>query len=125
MSTILFAAYIMTIFLHVVSVGLYIYVVFKAIRRPDIETSLRTTIVGACSFAILLSMVFSVMQVDWVVRNNHEAVGTEASFIWLIFDYLLVVYLISVGQLFNVVVTWSRSTGRRREPIIPWLTWSR
>jgi hypothetical protein len=81
------------------------------------EPSLRTTVYGACSFAILLSIVFSAMQVDWIVRNNHLAIGNDASYVWLIFDYLLVVYLLSVGQMLNVVVSWSRSTGRRREPI--------
>ncbi|MEA3641300.1 MAG: hypothetical protein VBE63_15350 [Lamprobacter sp.] len=108
----------MTIFLHSISIGLYLYVVIKAIRRHDMETSLKTTVVGACSFAILLSLVFSAMQVDWIIRNNHDAIGEDASIVWLIFDYLLVVYLISVGQVINVVVSWSRSTGRRKEPII-------
>lgn len=108
----------MTICLHSISIGLYFYVGIKAIRRHDIETSLKTTVIGACSFAVLLSIVFSAMQADWIVRNNHEAIGQDASVVWLIFDYLLVVYLISVGQMINVVVSWSRSTGRRKEPII-------
>jgi hypothetical protein len=109
----------MTIFLHILSVGLYLFVVVKAFKRKDMETSLKTTVYGACSFAIMLSFVFSGMQVDWIIRNNHLAIGEDASYVWLIFDYLLVVYLLSVGQMLNVVVSWSRSTGRRREPIFP------
>lgn len=113
-----FAMYAMTIFLHVVSIGLYTYVAIRALRRPDIETSLKTTVFGACSFAILLSLVFSALQIEWMANNRHEKVGIDASYFWLIFDYLLAVYLISMGQVLNVVTAWSRSTGRRHQPLI-------
>lgn len=109
-----FAMYAMTIALHLVSIGLYSFVAIRALRRPDIETSLKTTVFGACSFAILLSFVFSSLQVEWMLSNRHEKVGVDASYFWLIFDYLLVVYLISMGQVLNVVTAWSRSSGRRR-----------
>jgi hypothetical protein len=82
------------------------------------ETALKTTILGACSFAILLSIIFSVLQYDWMINNKQFEVGVDVSYFWLIFDYLLVVYLISMGQVLNVVTLWSRSSGRRRERIL-------
>lgn len=113
-----FMMYAMTIFLHTISVGLYTYVAIRALRRPDIETALKTTVFGACSFAILLSVVFSSLQVEWMLSNRHEKAGIDASYFWLTFDYLLAVYLISMGQALNVFTAWSRSSGRRRKPIL-------
>jgi hypothetical protein len=113
-----FAMYAMTIFLHTISIGLYVYVAIRALRRPDIETTLKTTVFGACSFAILLSFVFSALQIEWMLSNRHDKVGVDASYFWLVFDYLLAVYLISMGQMLNVVTAWSRSSGRRRGPLI-------
>ena len=119
MNLYLMSVYLMTIFLHTISIGLYLFVCLKALRRKDMETSIKMTVYGACSFAIMLSAVFSAMQIDWIIRNNHIAIGQDASYAWLVFDYLLVVYLISVGQMLNVIVSWSRSTGRRRGPLLP------
>ena len=117
-STIHLTLYSMTIVMHAISVALYTTVAYRSWRRETMETALKTTVLGACSFAILLSLVFSTLQIEWIIDNKHEAVGSTLSYFWLVFDYLLAVYLISMGQVLNIVALWSRSSGRRHEPII-------
>lgn len=111
--------YMITVFLHFISVLIYLYVGYQAWQRPDIEVSLKITMIGGCSFAIMLSLIFSALQIEWLITNKHELVGNDLSYAWLVFDYLLVIYLISMGQLLNVITQWSRSSGRRRHFLYP------
>jgi len=116
--------YAITIALHGISIGLYFYVAYCAWKRPDLEISLKITMIGGCSFAVLLSCIFSALQIDWMLTNKHELVGDDLSYAWLVFDYLLVIYLITMGQVLHVITRWSRSSGRRRHfayPGEPWL----
>ena len=102
-----------TIILHVISIGIYTLVGVKAWQRPTMEVNLKQTILLTCAFAVLLSVLFSVLQIEWMLSNHGDLVGTEIAYAWLFFEYLLAVYMISVGQIMNVIACWTRSSGPR------------
>lgn len=107
-------SHIMTIVLHVISIGLYMHVAIKVARRRTIERNLQKAMIIACMFAVLLSTLFSGLQAEWVLKGREEQVGYDVSYAWLLWEYLLVFYMIAMGQVLNVISLWSRSNGPRR-----------
>ena len=114
--------YAITIVMHAISIGIYLYVAYRAFRRPDLEAALKIALIGACSFAVMLSGLFMALQIDWMLHDRHHSVGINTSYLWLLFDYLLVIYMINIGQILNVIAQWSRSSGRRRS-LLPHPLW--
>lgn len=66
-------------------------------------TIVRTLTLATLNGSICISLIFLVLQADWVFSNHNEAVGDTTAFLWLVFDALLVIYLVSLSVLLDVV----------------------
>jgi hypothetical protein len=44
--------------------------------------------------AVLLTTLFMFLQYDWIVSSHNEAVGDLVSYLWLVWDYILSVFMI-------------------------------
>lgn len=49
-------------------------------------------------FAITLVLVFILLQMDWILSEHNAAVGNLTSYLWLIWDYNLAIFLIILGM---------------------------
>jgi len=56
--------------------------------------------------ALFLSLVFVGLQLDWIIQNRNKAVGDAVSWAWLIWDYLLVMYMITSASIGHVLLSW-------------------
>jgi hypothetical protein len=92
------------IYMHAVNLGFFIcaailwFFVLKRIFLFRFPIVFR--LVGAVTAitAIILCLVFLVLQWDWIVSGHNEAVGNVTSYLWLIFDYSLAIFMLLLGS---------------------------
>lgn len=51
---------------------------------------------------MVLSALFIALQLEWVVSGHNESVGNVVSYLWLVWDYCMGVFLVFLGL-------WSRT----------------
>lgn len=74
---------------------------------------LKMTVIFSAASGGLLSILFIILQLDWIISGHNESVGDLTSWSWLVFDYLLAVFLICVAQALTALSHWSNECGCR------------
>ena len=69
------------------------------------KSVVKATLYASLCSSMVVTIVFIVLQLDWILNNHNEAVGNITSFTWLIFDTALGVFFIC----FTVFTTGVRS----------------
>lgn len=55
----------------------------------------RLTLFIALYSSMILSSVFVVLQIDWILQDHNHVVGNTTAFLWLTFDICLAIFMIS------------------------------
>jgi hypothetical protein len=92
------------LWMHIVNIGFFFVatviwwtVVLRIRRYPFISAYKRVGYLAAAT-ALTLTTIFVMLQADWIWSGHNEAVGNLTSYAWLVFDYLLSVFMISLGM---------------------------
>lgn len=82
-------------------------------RSTDVITSYNAfRLMGhvLCLVGMLLCLVFVALQADWIINNHNEAVGDLTSMMWLLWDYLAVLFFLVNAAIGHVLVEWRGGT---------------
>lgn len=100
------------LFLHYVNLSMYVYMMgyygylwwFVGTCRciPIIRRLIRVNTVAA----MLLGSTFLTLQIDWLIKDQNANVGEVVGYQWLIYDYLMVVWMLSVAVCAHVYCKW-------------------
>ena len=72
----------------------------------------RLLLASLCGSGMLLSTLFIWLQLDWILQARNEAVGDVTSMLWLLWDYLMVLFMLICASLGHVLVEWRVSAMR-------------
>lgn len=111
--------YYVNLMLFIVALAHYGKLLFKVWKMPvnstmgrrstDIITEISTfkrigIVTSVCSIGICST--FIILQLDWIFQWHNQTVGETTSYLWLIFDYFLAFYMLSVATIVDVLFKW-------------------
>lgn len=105
MSSVQLALNIASIFLFAIASCQYTRV-FIDLRKCNIPKEVMKLAKIICLFGLALSVLFVVLQTDWIIKNHSDSVGSATSWSWLVYNYLMGVYLVTVGTITHVFSRW-------------------
>ena len=55
---------------------------------------------------IILSSLYIVLQVDWILSDYASEIGGAIDLLWLLFEYMVAITLFALSLVTNIVVKW-------------------
>lgn len=102
---------------HLVNLLFFVYAalnygrVVRAVFKSRLSSEQKEIFGKEALVGISVAGVFVVLQTDWIVASHNEVVGASTSWLWLLFDYALAVYLSYNGDKSLYVI---RSSSQKR-----------
>ena len=94
---------------HWASLGLYvlaIYLSWSTFRSiSELPKEYRFPFVCLTLSVSVVSLLFMVLQTDWIINNHMESVGDTTTYLWLVFDIVNGIVYISTLACIKVCVT--------------------
>jgi hypothetical protein len=94
--------YVQLVF-HIANLFLFILAFFiwitvrKRILLLRIAPLFKGTGLAVVYSVLFLSILFVYLQIDWILSSHNEAVGDFTSYVWLLWDYFLVIFVCVLG----------------------------
>lgn len=98
--------------LYMVNIALFTYciihysIIIKVIGKCHKPNFVKLSAYIVSGFAILVSTIFVGLQVEWIINGQAHAIGDFAAWAWLVFDYLLALFLISIAVSVHTYCKW-------------------
>ena len=91
------------LWMHIVNLSFFVMaavlwgVVVRRVWQTEFTQAFKCVGILTGVTAVALSITFIFLQYDWIVNQHNQAVGDLTSYLWLIFDYGLSVFMITLG----------------------------
>jgi hypothetical protein len=91
------------LYMHSVNIGFFVCAallwlwVLRRIFYFNFPRTFKWTGALTALTAVILSILFIFLQWDWIVSGHNEAVGDLTSYLWLIWDYALSLFMLTLG----------------------------
>lgn len=99
---------ISSMFLFFIALCQYVTVGLK-IKKTKLHSSIKSITGTMCAFGSMLCISFIVMQTDWIIKNHSDNVGPYTAWGWLIYNYAMGIYLITVSSGVYILANWQGS----------------
>ena len=100
------------IFFHLVNLGMYLAagllysLMFFGVHKCECMYVVKSAIKITSLFAMLLCSLFIYLQLEWILTEKNAVVGDKTALLWLVYDYVMAIFLLSVVASIKIYCNW-------------------